>query len=61
MWTEVWIKDRWIALDATRSQGGIGGGHLKLADTNLANGDPASLMPVFQVMGKLKLKIVREE
>ena len=61
MWDEVWIKDRWIALDATRAQGGIGGGHLKLSDANLADGSPTSFLPVYQVMGKLKVHVVSEE
>ena len=61
MWDEVWIKDRWIALDATRAQGGIGGGHLKLSDANLADGSPTSFLPVYQVMGKLKVQVISEE
>ncbi|MCE9553945.1 MAG: transglutaminase-like domain-containing protein [Planctomycetes bacterium] len=61
MWDEVWIKDRWIALDATRAQGGIGGGHLKLSDANLADGSPTSFLPVYQVMGKLKVNVISEE
>lgn len=61
MWNEVWIKDRWIPLDATRAQGGIGGGHLKLSDANLADGSPTSFLPVYQVMGKLAVKVITEE
>ena len=61
MWTEVWIKDRWIPLDGTLGKGGIGGGHLKLNDSNLADGSPTSFLTVYQVMGKLGLKVVSEE
>jgi len=61
MWNEVWIKDRWIPLDATLGLGGIGGGHLKLADASLADGSPTSFLPVYQVMGKLGIKTLREK
>ena len=47
MWTEVSIHDRWIGLDATLGQGGIGAGHLKLAVTNLKQSTAfASFLPV---------------
>ena len=38
MWTEVWIADRWIGLDATLKEGGVAAGHIKIADTPLSNG-----------------------
>ncbi len=38
MWTEAWIVDRWVPLDATLGRGGIGAGHLKVADTPLSDG-----------------------
>ncbi len=57
MWTEVWIDGRWIALDGTLGQGGIGGGHLKLAHSNLKGSSQyLSFLPVIQVMGRLKLQ-----
>ncbi|MCL4205090.1 MAG: transglutaminase family protein [Pirellulaceae bacterium] len=56
MWTEVWINDRWIGLDATLGDGGIGADHLKLAvssmDGSTAFGD---MLPIVQVIGRLKL------
>jgi len=61
MWNEVWIKDRWIPLDATLGKGGIGGGHLKLADANLADGSPTNFLPVYQVIGKLRINTVEEK
>ncbi len=62
MWTEVWIKDRWIPLDATLGQGGIGGAHLKFAHSSMQGaGAFAELLPVVQALGRLKLQIVSVE
>lgn len=62
MWTEVWISDRWIPLDATRGAGGIGGAHLKLAHTNLkVSSMTTALFAVFSVLGRLELEITEAE
>lgn len=62
MWTEVWISDRWIPLDAIRGDGGIGGTHLKLAHSNLKVASmTTALFPVFNVLGRLELEIVEAE
>ena len=59
MWNEVWIRDRWIPLDATLGQGGIGAAHIKLADSDLDGaGAYSTFLPVLHVMGQLKLEIV---
>ena len=62
MWTEVFVNRHWLPLDATLGQGGIGAAHLKLADTNLA-GQSAylSLLPVAQVLGRLKIELLEAE
>jgi transglutaminase-like putative cysteine protease len=62
MWTQVWIKDRWIPLDGTLGRGGIGGGHLELADSNLDGAGPfAAFLPVFRVLGQLELEVMSEQ
>lgn len=62
MWSEAWINDRWIPLDGTLGRGGIGGGHLELAHSNLQGAGPfAAFMPVFRVLGQLELEVVRED
>lgn len=38
-WTEAWLNGRWVPLDATLAQGGIGCGHLKLMNSSLEDGD----------------------
>ena len=62
MWDEVWVADRWIALDATRGAGGIGAGYLKLADSSL-RGEAAysCFLPVTEVIGQTKIEILEVE
>jgi hypothetical protein len=59
MWTEVYVDKRWIPLDGTLGKGGIGGGHLKLAETS-AEGTAfyAKLLVVLKVMGHLKIEVL---
>ena len=62
MWTEVWIEDRWIPIDATLGRGGIAADHLKLSDSNLKGASAyTSLLPIANVVGRLKIDIVRAE
>ena len=61
MWTEVYVADRWLPLDATLGRGGIGGGHLKLAHSNLRDGDAyASFVPVVQVLGQVEIEVIED-
>ena len=62
MWTEAWVNGHWIPLDATLGRGGIGGAHLKLLDTNLEGANAySSFLPVAQVLGRLKIKVLDVE
>lgn len=62
MWTEVFVDDRWIGVDGTLGQGGLGAGHLKLSSTNLKDGAAlASFLPVAQVMGRLKIEEITDK
>ncbi len=67
MWTEIYVGDpsnsgRWIPMDATLGQGGIGAGHLKLADSSLAEGEGlASFLSVAQVLGRLRIDVAEVE
>ncbi len=59
MWNEVWIADRWVPLDATLGLGGIGAAHLKVTDTNLGGASAySSLLPILNVVGQLKVKVI---
>ena len=62
MWTEVFDGKRWLPLDATLGQGGIGASHLELGVSNLA--DAASLttlISVAQVLGKMKIEVLEAD
>ena len=62
MWNEVWVRDRWIPLDATLGLGGIGGAHLKLVDSDLDGANAfVAFLPVLQVLGRLEIEILRVE
>jgi transglutaminase-like putative cysteine protease len=62
MWNEVWISDRWIPMDSTLGQGGIGAERIKLGDSNLSGGSPlVEMLSVIQVIGRLELKILSAE
>ena len=62
MWTEVAIAGVWIPLDATLGQAGIGAAHLKLGDSSLQGASAfSSFLPVAQVLGRLKIKVVSAE
>lgn len=52
MWTEAFLDERWVPLDATLGRGGIGGGHLKVAHSSLADDAP---LPVTALAPLLKL------
>jgi hypothetical protein len=62
MWTEAWIKDRWMPMDATLGRQGVGAAHIKVAHSNL-NGAAAysAFLPVYKVLGRLELEIVSIE
>src|SRR5262249_4486959 len=34
MWTEVWVRGQWLAIDATLGYGSVGAVHIKITDTN---------------------------
>lgn len=64
MWTEANLDGKWIPLDATIANGGIGAAHIKMADASLSdNGPPAisGFASLMNVIGKLKLTIISAE
>lgn len=62
MWNEVWIADGWVPIDSTLGLGGIGAGHLKIADSALSSASPvAALLPVVEVIGQLELEVLSVE
>ena len=62
MWTEIFDGKRWLPLDATLGQGGIGASHLELGDSNLKDAQGlTSLISLVQVLGKLKIEVLEVE
>src|SRR5262245_9556249 len=61
MWTEVFVRGKWIPLDATLGKGGIAADHIKFADSSFSDeGDSAPLtafLPMVSVLSKLKIEV----
>jgi transglutaminase-like putative cysteine protease len=59
MWTEVCLGGRWVGLDGTLGQGGIGACHLKISDHSWYGTRTATpLLPSSGVFGKLAIEVV---
>jgi len=59
MWTEVWIKGKWLPLDATLGRGYVGATHLKITDHSWH--DERSLtpmLPLLRLLGRLSVEVV---
>lgn len=62
MWTEAWLDGCWVPLDATLGTGGVGVGHITLARSNLTSPAAfADFLPLMQVIGRIKIDVVRVE
>ena len=58
MWNEVWIKDRWVPLDATIGKGKVGADHIRFRDSSLAGQTAFSMItPIVGLVGQLEIKI----
>ncbi len=59
MWTEIYVDDRWIPMDATLGRGGIGAAHIKLAHSSMKDANAmGSFVPVMNVRGRIKLEVL---
>ncbi len=62
MWTEVWVDGLWLPLDATLGKGRVGATHLKISDHSWHETyDRTPLLPVFGVLGRLSVDVLRTE
>lgn len=60
MWTEAWLDGRWVPLDATIGQGGIGGGHIRVTDSDLADDGPApvtAFLPLMNLLSRVTIEV----
>jgi len=59
MWTEVFVRNQWMGLDATLGLGGVTAAHVKIADHSWHDTQTlAPLLPVLRVLGKSKVDVV---
>jgi transglutaminase-like putative cysteine protease len=59
MWTEAVIDGKWVSLDGTLGLGGIGAGHLKIADASLkGTGAIEAFEPIFRVLGSMTIEVL---
>jgi hypothetical protein len=59
MWTEVWVQDQWVPLDATLGKGYVGATHIKVTDHSWQNmRSQTPLLPLTRVLGKLQIEVV---
>ena len=57
MWNEVFVNDRWVALDAAFDQSEVDATHLKLASTSLDGVAPfEAFLPVLKVLDKITIE-----
>ena len=62
MWTEVWIKGRWIPIDATLGKGYVGATHLKITDHSWHDERTMTpLFPVIRVVGRVNIDVISAE
>jgi hypothetical protein len=62
MWTEVWVQDQWVGLDATLGRGFVGGTHLKITDHSWHETHSLTpLLPLVRVLGKLQIEVVNAQ
>jgi len=62
MWTEAYLNNQWIPLDATLGRGGIGAAHIKLSDSSLNDHAPApvtAFLPLLNLIGKIEINVVK--
>jgi len=62
LWTEAYVGDRWMPLDATVGRGGTSAAYLKLANANLDGAAMlTSFLPLLNVVGRLQIEVVDRE
>ena len=60
MWTEVWVRGRWVPLDATLGRGYVGATHLKITDASWHDTRSLTpLLPVLRVLGRVSIEGIR--
>ncbi len=56
MWHEVYVNQRWVALDSSFDQSSVDATHIKLSESSLEGVSPfVSFLPILRVQGKLTI------
>jgi hypothetical protein len=56
MWPEVYVNQRWVAVDSSWDQTDVDATHIKLIDTSLEGVSPfEAFLPITRVLGKLEI------
>ena len=59
MWTEVWVRNQWMPIDATLGRGYVGATHLKITDHSWHEERTlAPLLPLVRVLGKMSVEVI---
>jgi transglutaminase-like putative cysteine protease len=60
MWTEVWIKGQWLAIDSTLARGSIGAAHIKVFDHSWHDVSAVTtpLLAMTRVVGKVSIEVL---
>lgn len=64
MWTEGLFANGWVPLDGTLGRGGIGGGHLKVAESSLADDAPipvTAFAPLMSLGPDTSIEVIKVE
>ena len=57
MWDEVYVNNRWIALDPSWDQSNVDATHIKVSDSSLEGVSPFdAFLPLVRVMGRLSIE-----
>jgi transglutaminase-like putative cysteine protease len=60
MWAEVCVDGRWLGIDGTLGLGGVGAGHVKIADHSWHDTPSQTpLLPASRVLGKMTVEVLR--
>jgi len=64
MWTEAFIGNQWVPLDATMGQGGIGAAHIKMGTSSFSDEGPSPIttfLPLHQILGNMEIDVISVE
>ena len=59
MWDEVYVNQRWVAIDPSWNQSTVDAAHIKISESSLDGVSPfEAFTPIIRVMGKLEIDVI---